>query len=124
MTLIIYNKENAASEGRKGKCTISYNDKGAITISKELRKVLGLNSGDGLLIAQDSNEKTDWFIKPDKNGIELRASKSNPEGALITNSSKIVKALSESIEKEKTSMTVGKEPNEDGWYPIFTSSAK
>ena len=124
MALKIYNKENSASEGRKGKCTLSFNEKGAITISKELRKTLKLNPGDGLLIAHDEDEVSDWFIKPDKDGIELRASKTNPDGALISNSAKIVKALQDSIDKEKASMAVGKEPNDQGWFPVFTSSAK
>ena len=125
MKLKVYNKDNAASTSRTSAVTFRFYAKGVLGLSKGLRQQLNLTPGDGIEVAQDEDEPTDWYIKKSKDGIVTRlAAKSDPDGALLCNTAKVSHALEDSLQVEKGVMLVGKEPNEDGWYPIFTSSLK
>lgn len=131
MKLKIYNKENATSyfSSKAGQPRVSFYPKnGNIVLNRALSEKLTLSSG-GIAVefAQDENEPTDWFLRVNPDGLVLKEklSKGQSTGYFNCSSTKIVKDLLSSIDKDTTiSCVVGSTPAEDGWYPIFTSSAK
>lgn len=129
MELKVYNKHNAMQEpvGRQKDPAISFGKSGVIRLNKALVNKLEIEPGDGLQVAQDPNNKDDWYFSIHENGIPLRAglSKKEPDGSLVCQSSTIVKDLQKAIEVEgSANCRVGLTADELGWYPIFTASAK
>lgn len=123
MKLIIYSKENARS-GKIGERTCRVNkETGLITLSREAVKQYELREGDRILLANDEENKKDWFFckTTDETGFALKDNKGTFQfrnaflAELLLNSLKIAKSAVFFIEKEPEVV--------DGtdFYPLMTS---
>lgn len=123
MKLTIYNKGNARS-GNIGERTCRVNkETGLITLSREAVKQYQLSEGDRILLANDEENKKDWFFckTTEETGFALKDNKGTFQfrnvflAELLLNSLKIAKSAVFFIEKEPETV--------DGieFYPLMTS---
>jgi len=107
---------------RTGKPTIHVSSEtGAIYLNKSAKELLGLESGDQVLLHQDETNPKDWYITVEKEGFVLRAY--NNDRSLVFNSAKLAKSIVDSIEADGNgTMLIGAEPVAKKYWPIITSS--
>jgi hypothetical protein len=121
---------------RRGQCTINISIKGLISVSGEACRLLGIKSGDEVIISYDKDNKKDWFIRKGESiegrKIILRPhlkNKVDKEQHLLANCSSLTNEILASLKSlNKTAvMMISKEPVEcDGikYYPIITAGVK
>lgn len=128
MELTIFNKENALQEpiGQNAKPSISISKGGVIRLNKKLVDFLEIEIGDGIEIAKDKTDAGNWFFRVSDDGIPCRHhNKKNPDGSLVFQSTIIYNEILKALELDsRAKFLVGIEKDEEGWFPIFTSTAK
>jgi hypothetical protein len=107
---------------RKGKMIISFSSKGVIRISKCLVELMKLKPGNFIRFYQDEENPDDWYIRKEKDGIELRPNAGTT--ALLCN---LASVSSEMMKYSKSStgvsMIVSSDPINNYYYLIITKSA-
>lgn len=128
MQLKKYDALNTVSS-RKGNPTISFNRGGAIGISGEACKAIGLSEGDKVSLVEDEENPGDWYITKDKDGFPLRKSNAEAKGTVFNCaaiSSKVLDFLNWQ-EKKAAICRIALTPvtqEKMKLYPILTASAK
>lgn len=119
----VYSRENCKYK-TNGKSAISLSKSGVISISSQAIEKIGLTAGDKILMVQDEEKPTDWYIQKteEEHGFVLRKSTKH----LAFNAKSIVIDLLKSLGKElqSTSFILATEPTEEVYYAIITKSGK
>jgi hypothetical protein len=92
MKLKIYNRDNCYSAGGKNgasKPEIHFNHQGNISLSTAATKLINLQPGEKLIIAQDEENPDDWYIIPtqDPSAFNARFDKGNETNVKIQSAS-------------------------------------
>jgi hypothetical protein len=123
----------ALSTFRKGQCSINISAKGLVALSGEACRIIGIQSGDEIVISYDKDSPKNWYIRKGETQGErkliLRKPKSNTSKSqcLSTNCVDITVQIFKSlnIDKPSVSMVISREPeNIEGvnYFPIITRS--
>lgn len=116
------------SKKRPTKPTIYFSKYGLITLSTSFCERAGLKPGDCVLVHQDEDEPTDWYLSKAIEGFELRNATKNTN-ALCFNSQKVCYEFRDSMElnhNESHSFYMATEPNvvnKEHYYAILTSKS-
>lgn len=111
---------------RPNKARIGINKSGYFVLSKRLMEVMKLSEGDEVIMLQDAEAPTDWYITKVKDeGFSVRKYGANGVFASVAIRTEFMAA----IERDEPSgvVMVGEEPTEQGGrklFPIITSSFK
>jgi hypothetical protein len=93
--------------------------RGQIQLSKELSRIMSLNTGDKVAFYQDDKEKYIWYIKKEKEGLPIAGKMSNPNTRL--SSMMISKDICSSIGSLcNVRIPVSRIANGDGMYELIT----
>jgi hypothetical protein len=123
----------ALSTFRKGQCSINIRAKGLVSLSGEACRIIGIQSGDEVVISYDKDSPKNWYIRKGETQGERKlilhktTSKTSKAQSLMANcadlSAQIFKSLN--IDTKSVSMVISREPeNIEGvnYFPIITRS--
>ena len=106
---------------KNGKSSINISKGGPMSFSKAIVRAIGLKNGVFVSFYQDEDNKMDWYVTIEKEGLPIRVS----NGSTVCSSASIAHEILKSIGlKRKASLLVSIEPIEGGYYPLITKSAK
>lgn len=114
-------------------CTINFNCKGLISFSSRAVEMIGIEDGDYLQFAQDSDRPRDWYImkSEDKTGYQMRQRKEVNNKTMKFYCKPLSTSFIKSLDMSgslsvncKISQNYVVLENGEIAYPIITSSAK
>lgn len=99
---------------------------GVISINASAVNLIGLKKGDQVKLIQNKQKTKDWYLTTVKEGgLVLRSPYDKKSKGLIFNCSSAAKAMMISLNLPKGfNVSIGKEPDEDGWWSLITSAVK
>lgn len=107
---------------RKKVPSISINDHGIIRFNSAAREAIGLDENQEIAFFQDSDHKTDWFIRKETG---LRLQFNNTSKCVLCHNKQIAQSILKSLNIEfSTSMIMSVEPDDEGYYALITRSAR
>ena len=114
-------KVEPCTSHKNGKSTINISKSGPMTFSKAIVRAMGLKNGMNVSFYQDLDNKIDWYVRVEIEGIPIRMSNITT----VCSSASIAKEILDSIGlKRKVNVLVSIEPIEGGYYALITKSAK
>lgn len=98
---------------------------GYISFSRGACESMDLNKGDKVLVHQDQDAPSNWFVEKTnkENGIKVRKPASS-NGLMFSNSYLVKKILYSLGRTETTRIPVGSRPDENGLWSLITKAVK
>ncbi len=102
MKLKTFTPDNCKVVKKSGVAAVGMNLKtGLFNMNKVAADLIGLKSGDSVLISQDEENPEDWYIEKVENGFVVR-NKVNVGTGVLFNNATIVRAIAESVGCKKS----------------------
>jgi len=130
MVLIEYNINNCMPKRQHKAATITiYPNKGAINFSVQTQRNLGIIAGNSIVLMQDKNISSDWYIhvpKDKENGFVLKHNSSKKDTVGFSNkllALTILKSCNHTDFEKSVKLNVGEPFHDEGLllWPIITA---